>query len=273
MNWNHCEPEKCKDKGEERCLTQKVSYISLRKGDTLVSQKVKNMSNNNSFASSFNSMNLGSGQPISVPLETIEVLISAENLLGDYARAFVKEAYRVNPLRAEQVGLTSEEVAKYSHYLLVQRVANIHDECSVFRKLKCLYIPVWIQYNLSMIGEVTIRDKGLRLVPVMEQTTPTLSFEEALAISEKIGMFEDDLQIVQDAMPRSNAGDKDVMSTALIAGYVRSLEKVEHVSSTYVTTFLGMKLKEEMAFKILYRVQYDDAAFIASAITTQRGLF
>lgn len=227
------------------------------------------MSNNSNV--SFEALNLGSGQPISVKQETIKVELSAENLMGDYALAFVKEARRVNPLRAEQVGLTAEEVTKYSRYLLKMRVDSVVGECADFRKLKCLYIPVWIQYNLAMIGEVIIRDKGLRLIPVMNEEV--ISYQDALKISEKIGMFEDDLQIVQDAMPRSSSGNRDVMSTALIAGYVRGLEKVEHVSATYVTAFLGMKLKEEMAFQVLYRVQYDDTAFIASALTTQRGLF
>lgn len=232
---------------------------------------MKNRNNNNNSNVSFTTLDLGSGQPISVQQEVIEVEISAENLLGDYALAFVKEAYRVNPLRAEQIELTADELTKYCHYLLFKRVQSVSDECTDFRKLKCLYIPVWIQYNLAMIGEVVIRDKGIKLVPVMEE--PEFTFEDALKVSEKVGMFEDDLQIVQDAMPRDRAGNKDVMSTALIAGYVRSLEKVEHVSSTYVTAFLGMKLREEAAFQVLYRVQYDDTAFIASALTTQRGLF
>jgi hypothetical protein len=100
-----------------------------------------------------------------------------------------------------------------------------------------------------------------------------MSFEEALVISEKIGSFQDDLQIVKDAMPRSIEGDVDVMSTALIADYVRALKPVEHVASTYVTAFLGMRLKEEAAMGALYRVQYDDVAFIASALLTQKGLY
>lgn len=221
---------------------------------------------------SFETLDLGSGKPTSIPMETVYVEISAENLLGEYARCFVREAQRVTPLRAEQVGLTVDEMTRYVTYLLKKRIDSVVGTCADFRRLKCLYIPVWIQYNLAMIGEVVIRDKGLRFLPCMS-CDDVITYEEALLISEKIGAFEYDLQIVQDAMPRSAAGNKDVMSTAMIAGYVRSLEKVEHVSSTYVTSFLGMKLKEEMAFQVLYRVQYDDTAFIASALTTQRGLF
>lgn len=220
----------------------------------------------------FVSLDLGSVKPTSIPMEEVEVVMSSDNLLGTYAKSFVKETFRVNPLRAEQVQLTVEEMERYCEFLLTQRINSVNGECPLFRKLKSLYIPSWIQYNLSMIGVVTLREVGLRMIPVMEKPS-TMTFEEALVISEKVGMFLDDLQIVQDAMPRSEQGNVDVMSTAMIAGYVRAMKKVDHVSATYVTAFLGMKLREEAAMQTLYRVQYDDIGFIASALTTQRGLY
>lgn len=222
-------------------------------------------------ASVFETLDLTGSKPTSVPMETIEVEISSDNLLGNYAKAFVSEAYRVSPLKAQQIDLTEEEVNSYCNYLLYQRILSVKGECKDFRKLKVLYVPIWIQYNISMIGEVVIREKGLRLVPIMDQ--PDMSFEQAVKVSEKIGSFEGDLQVVQDAMPRDPKGNKDVMSTALIAGYVRSIEKVEHVASTYVTAFLGMKLKEEAAMQVLYRIQYDDVAYIASVLTTEKRIF
>lgn len=226
---------------------------------------------NSTNVSVFKDLNLTDTRPTSVMMETIEVEISADNLIGQYAHAFVQEAYRVAPLRAQQLNITDEEMTAYCEYLLYQRVLTSQGNCPEFRKLKVMYIPVWIQYNLSMIGEVIIRDKGLRLVPVMEK--PDMSYEDALKVSEKVGSLENDLQIVQDAMPRSRQGDKDVMSTALIAGYVHALEKVEHVSATYVTAFLGMKLKEEVAMKVLYRIQYDDYEYIASVLTSEKRIF
>lgn len=226
------------------------------------------MSNANA---SFSQLDLGSAKPISVPMETIEVAIGGE-LFGDYATAFLKEAYRKNPLRAEQVGLTSDEVQEYVKYLVTKRIQSVRGECSDFRRLKVLYIPAWIQYNLAMIGRVIIRDRGLTLVPVEDEPS-SMTLEQAMKVSEKIGMFIDDLQIVQDAMPRDDRGDLDVMSTALIAGYMRSLNPVKHVASTYASAFMGLKLRQEAAFQALYRIQYDDIAFIAAALTTQRGLF
>lgn len=100
-----------------------------------------------------------------------------------------------------------------------------------------------------------------------------ISFDEALVISEKISQFYDDLCIVQDAMPRDNTGNVDVMSTALIAGYMRSINPVTHVAATYVSAFLNMKLRQETAFQALYRVQYDDIGYIVSALSTQKGLY
>lgn len=220
----------------------------------------------------FKGLDIGSSKPTSIPNENVEVEIGSETLFGAYAKAFVAEARRVNPLRMEQIGLTVEEVEKYSQFLLERRIAFVNETCDNFRKLKSLYIPSFIQYNLAMVGKLILRDDGLTLIPVYVGPK-TISLEKAYVISEKIGSLENDLQIVQDAMPRDVLGDVDVMSTALIAGYVRSIKPVEHVASTYVTAFLGMKLRQEAAFAVLYRVQYDDLNFISTALTTQKKLF
>lgn len=220
----------------------------------------------------FSQMDIGSAPAISIPLETVEVEVTALALLGDYAKAFRREAQRVNPKRAEQVQLEDEELVEYADYLLTKRLQVIQNNCPDFRKLKILYIPSFLQYVLSMIGEVTNREFGLRLVPVQAHPSK-MTFEQALAVSEKIGSFERDLQIVQDAMPRSIEGDSNVMSTALIDGYVRSYKKVEHPAATYVTAVLGMKLRQETAFRVLYRIQYDDVDFITAALLTNKRLY
>lgn len=221
---------------------------------------------------SFESLDLGTPKPTSIPQEVVTVLLSTDNLIGDFAKAFVNETYRVNPLRAEQVKLTAEEVQQYAHYLMTKRIQIVNNDCPDFRKLKVLYIPSWIQYCLAMVGRLVRRDIGLMIVPEME-TPSTMSFEEAVKISDRIGAFEDDLQVVKDAMPRSIDGNEDVMSTALVADYVRAIKPVQHVASTYVTAFLGMKLKQEMAFQALYRVQYDDFEYVASVLTSAKEIF
>lgn len=219
----------------------------------------------------FLTLDLGSANPISVPMETIEAEVSGA-MFQDYASAFVKEAWRKNPLRAEQIGLTEQEMFDYTEYLMYKRLECINNTCKDFRKLKALYVPVWIQHCLTLMGEVIIRDKGLRIVPTMSGKC-RLTFEEAARISDKVGMFIDDLHISRDAMPRKPEGNEDVMTTALIADYMRSIEKVTHPMYTYVSAFLGLKLKEEMMWASLYRVQYDDFAYIASALTATRGLY
>lgn len=221
---------------------------------------------------SFQSLDLGSNPATSVAMDTIEVEITSKDMVDGYAVAFVKEAQRVNPARAAQVGLTEDEMKAYASYLLIKHVKNVHGECPEWRQLKSLYVPVFLQYSMSMIGEVVIRDRGIRLIPVINETEE-LTFNQALEISSKIGAFERELQVVQDAMPRSTMGNESVMGTAVIAGYVRSMRKVDHVADTYVAAFLGMKLAEEQAFQVLYRVQYDDIEFIRSALTHNPRIF
>lgn len=186
------------------------------------------LDNNNSFAT----MTFGSAGPIPAKQETIVVEIDPAIMVDAYAESFVKEAERKNPLKAERVGLTAEEMRSYARFILKQRVLSVEGNCSLYRQLKPLYIPSYLQYAISMVGEVVIRQKGLRLIPHYDEKVITI--EEAREISEKIGYFVEDLQIVRDAMPRDAAGDVDTMSTALIAGYAMSIEKVEHEANAYV---------------------------------------
>lgn len=227
---------------------------------------------NKNIMGSFESMVIGTTKPNPVPVETIEVEVSVDQMVENYGKAFLTEARRKNPVLAERVNLTVEEITSYCDYLLAQRVAMVHDECTDYRRIKVLWIPAYVQYCLSLIGEVHLRDRGLKLVPVYGGGD-VLTFEQALEISEKISQFIDDLCIVQDAMPRVTTGNVDVMSTALIAGYMRAINPVTHLAATYVSAFLNMKLRQETAFQALYRVQYDDLQYILAALTTQKGLY
>lgn len=220
----------------------------------------------------FSQLDLNSAKPTSIPMELIEVTVSSDTIVKDYAKSFVREANRVNPRKAEQIALTEEEVLAYAQYLLTKRIEVVDGTCKDFGKLKSLYIPSFLQYVLSMIGVVVNREYGLKFVPVQDEKSK-LTLAEAFKISEKIGSFIDDLQIVQDAMPRDVEGNSDVMSTALIAGYVRSFQKVTHPAATYVTAFLNMSLRKEAAFQALYRIQYDDVDFIAMALTSSKDLY
>jgi len=210
----------------------------------------------------------------SVPVEKIEVEISTDALFGDYAKAFIEEAQRVNFNRFRTINLTEEDMEKYIWYLVSERVKFVHQNCPDWRKLKILYIPAWIQYNLRMIGLVEIREYGLLIDPIIKvPEDKEITFEQAHEISKKLGAMERDMQIFDDAMPRSPKGDVDVMTTALISKYIRSIHPVTHVASTYVSAFMGMKIKEEAAFKVLYRIQYDDIDYIRQALTAERQIY
>lgn len=220
----------------------------------------------------FSTLDLGSSKAIPMPLERIEVIVSNTDLVRDYAKAFVNECYRVNPLMADRVGLTPDELNSYFDFLLTMRVQSVSGNCNNWNRLKVLYIPSYYQFVLSMVGEVTDRKFGFQFVPKLEQESQ-MTLEEAMRISSKIGEFLDDLQIVQDAMPRNSEGDINVMGTVIIQNYVCSYREVEHPAFTYVTAMLGNKIAEDVAFSALYRIQYDDVSFIQSALTSTRVIY
>lgn len=214
----------------------------------------------------FRNVNFETGGPSPIKTEEIKVSISSNVLVENYCAAFIHEAARKAPLIAERDGaLTKQELIDFSNYLMTQRVKAINLDCPDWRKLKLLWIPSFIQYVLSCVGIVQDREYGLKFVPVMENPS-TMTFDVALNISNKIEEYVDYLQMVQDAMPRGVEGDKDVMMSAIIDQYVRSYQKVSHPSATYVAAFLNAKLVDELSFKALYRISYDDIEYIKSAV-------
>lgn len=208
-------------------------------------------------------------KPTSVQNEIVEVIVNPSDLLASYAKNFVNEALRKHPLLAEQVSLTDTEVQEYAKYLLRQRVEHVNGNRKSARFVNLLYVPVWIEYTISNVGKLIIRDLGLTFVPKWDEDLATITDSEAKAISERIAMFEDVLQIVKNAFPNDDIGDQDLMTTALIADYVRATKELAHPVTTYLTAFLGLKLREENAFKVLYRVQYDDLSYLAQALDSE----
>lgn len=219
----------------------------------------------------FQGLDFGTGSPSPVKMEVVYVQVRVDTLFKDYVHAFIAEAHRRMPLTAELDGaLTEEELLAYAEFLLTQRIKTIEMSCSLWRKLKVLWIPSFIQYVLSTVGEVILRQYGLKFLPKLEQPS-AMTFDEAAVISDKISAFEEKLQMVRDAMPRGIEGDVDVMTCAIIDGYIRTREMVSHPSATYVAAFLNATLEKELAFKSLYRIQYDDLEFIRSAMIAGSG--
>lgn len=207
------------------------------------------------------------GSPIPVANQEVIVDIDPQLLLHDYAANFVSEGYRKHPLLAKSIALTAEEVSKYAEYLLESRIQHVNGNRRDFREQQLLFVPAWIEYTISQVGVYVNKAQGLTFVPAMKASD--ISLDEAREISNKIRAFEGTLQVVTSAFPNHNNGDEDLMTTAVITDYVRSPRQMSHPLTSYLTAFLGMKLREENVFGILYRVQYDDIEYLRRALDSE----
>lgn len=201
-----------------------------------------------------------------VKIENIEVTLNADLMIGDYAKAYSKELVRLNPVKANELNLTPSELHYYFTSLLKFRVAQVNEtlDGKEWRKLKNLAIPSWIQHTISKIGIVTDRKFGLRFMPTKVETNLSQEEYDINDISDRLLAFENDgLGLHIDAFPRDFDGDNEVMRMSILNDYVHSIKDDAHPASGYVAAFVGMKIVEEQAFSVLYRIRYDDVALIA----------
>lgn len=203
--------------------------------------------------------------PTPVKQETIVVSLNPEIMVDGFASAVVREAQRKAPLVFANEPITSEEMVTLCRGILKLRVDSVNDENINWRKMKLINIPDFIQMSISMVGEVIIKESGIRLIPQMDGE---VDIDEMIAISNKLEAYSDYIHMQKDAFPRAKEGNIDVMSTALINDYVRSLRTATHPADTYVAAFLGFKLQEETTFQILYRINYDDIEYVSSSINS-----
>lgn len=210
-------------------------------------------------------------KPISVKTEVIEVMIGVEDMFSGYAKGFLNEVQRINPLRASEVNLTPDELNEYIRFLVQMRVSVVNGESVKFYVLKQLWIPAFIQYGLCLIGRVEKRDAGIELVPLVERKQ--YDIDRMLEISNKIASFQSDVTVVNHAFPMEVGGDDELMSCALIAGNVRGMVKVSHSAVAYMSAFMGLKIRQESVYSLLYRVNYGDANEIQRLILHERGMF
>lgn len=206
-----------------------------------------------------------------VKFEEIQVTINPDLIINDYAEAYSKELHRRNPSRASTVGVTKDELFEYFKTLLAIRVESISNDCKVWRQAKALLIPTWMEFVLSRVGEVIDNDRGLKITPIFEFD---YDINRAFETSDKLRAFlSDGLVLHKDAFPRTPDGDVETMSMVIIDDYVTSQTKDAHPIASYVAAFLGYKLKEELAFKMLYRVRYDDVNFISSMLLREGTVY
>lgn len=223
----------------------------------------------------FMNLCLGCSKPTPVETIKVEVEISDMNLFSQYARGFVIECSRCNPLKFDKCNLTPEKMETYVRFIIQERVKLCSDQYVKTYRLKMLYIPCWLEKVIQTIGRVEMRDIGLTLLPKLPEDWVDIDFDkDGIAdIAEEVGAFEEDVEMVHDAFFKKREGDKDVMSCALIANYVRAIKPVQHVVSTYIAAFAGFKVSEAMSLAILYRISYDDVNFIQDALMHTRDIF
>lgn len=219
---------------------------------------------------SFANLDFGT-KPTTASLELISVMIDPKLVLSDYAVAYLHELQRRNSTRLQDVELSEEDLNDYFLGLLKLRVDMVKGVCKVWREAKQLLIPSWIEFTLSQIGEVIDTDYGFHFIPEFEYD---LDLQRMFDVSSKLRVFQTDgIVLHQDAFPRDTHGDKDTMSMVVIDNYVYAMNKDAHPICSYVSAFLGMKLKEETAFKLLYRVRYDDVNFIRTMLMAGGDVF
>lgn len=210
-------------------------------------------------------------RPTTAKMEKIILNLNPDVMVNDYARAYVKELFRRNPVRATEARLTEEELSYYFSGILAIRVKSINNDCPEWRQAKALYIPCFYEFVITEVGKVVDADRGFEIVPYY---VASYDMDSLLEISERLRIFmADGIAMVKDAFPRTDAGDRDAMTMAIIDGYVRSMSKDAHPIASYVSAFLGAKLKEEETFNLLYRVRYDDVEFIRSMLLREATLY
>lgn len=218
---------------------------------------------------SYRNLDFGT-KPSTAEIQEVVVTVSGD-MVADYAAAYIREAQRLNPLKFQQLELTIEEVENYLLALLAIRIESLQPGGSPnWRSAKQMTIPSFFQFVLAMIGIVTDHIYGLKFIPTF---THEYDIKEMLEISSKIeSLIVDGLPASKDAMPRTIEGDKDVMSFVILGSYVFGRTENLAPIASYVAAFLGFKLQEEATFKMLYRVNYEDVAFIRDSLMHERSI-
>lgn len=201
----------------------------------------------------------------SVPVRELHVRVAETEAMKSFNAAFIREGTRKNPLMADKVNLTENELEAYENFLIHKRVEIVEGKCRDFRLIKRLAMPCFIERVLTDIGRVKILDKGLDIHPVSDDSE-VISLQEAITISNKIESFYDDLAVVVGAMPAAEEGNPELMTMALIEGYVLGMGDYNDPLLQYLVYFLQMTL-EETQFNCLYYLRYDDVRTIESNIS------
>lgn len=205
----------------------------------------------------FGNFNPGEIKTTPMELETIEVSFERAAIFDTFIQAFMYKIEIDGSHIQRHVQLTEEEATYYFEYLLHKRVEFLVGRKVNFDLLNQLWVPAFVETALAMIGKYVNLERNFQVVPVL---TAERDFDEdrIRAIGMKFMRLKDVTNMVEGGLCRRKEGDAEVMTTACIAGFVRSMSEVSSPIMTYFTGFLNTKIVEEASFKMLYRVQYDD---------------
>lgn len=205
----------------------------------------------------FGSFNPGKIAPTPMELLTIEVKFERAEIFNSFIDAFMYKIEADGGHIQRHVQLTKDEATYYIEYLMYSRIQFLVGEKVNFDLLNQLWVPAFVETALAMIGNYIDYDRNLHIVPVLSERK-TFNEDDIRAIALKFARLKDVTHMVHGGLSRRREGDAEVMTTACIAGYVRSMSEVSTPLKTYLTGFLNTKIVEETSFQVLYRVQYDD---------------
>jgi hypothetical protein len=217
------------------------------------------------------------------PSDNVFPLLDYSNLLVD--RILVSKP-QLTMSQDSRKALVPEpgEVKDYLSLLLKVRVADVSGSRVRKHIMKQLLIPSFFQTLLSLVGKVRIAQLGLEIVPVWADSeeqngtfdVPVITDQEwdfLLEVSRKLGYHMDCLNLEKAAMPIEVTGDHSLMMTALIDGFVCSMQSVDTGFKCYASSFLRMCLAKETGLKVLYRIQYNDANELIRVLLSKREAF
>jgi len=197
--------------------------------------------------------------------DVIEMEISPDRFVGDYAKAFLDQVWSVDEPLANRVNINEQELIDYIYFLIAQRVNFVNGVKSNGFKLQKLWIPAFVDLLLTEIGEVQIREFGITIKPVLGDID-VISFDEALNTSVKLSRFSDKISMYTNQFPRTPEGDVEVMSTAFVDEYLKSFSNTISPASRFVAAYLGNQLKAKEVLRGLFRVSYEPVDYMSQVI-------
>lgn len=207
-------------------------------------------------------------------LEIVKVVMGG-SMISNFSIQYACAMQLANPIRYASLDKVPERLHRYLMFLLQTRLDYVNNRRVPWRELKALFVPWWMAYCLTRIGKYLNRNYGFEVVPDYEPdgADGKYDIQDAHLFSEVLASFKDDgFELVQNAFPSSYEGDPDVMSMVILSSYIHGMKDVTPSVAGYIAGFVDAHLVDETAFKALYRVRYDDLAFIGRMLTTDSKL-